>query len=396
MKLLIVTNLYPPDVLGGYELLAQDVVDELRSRGHSVSVLTSGRGQAVEGVQRILHLSRSFGSEARKDRARHLIVAVHNATALRHHLHREGVPDAALVMSLRRLGVEPLRVLREFAVPYVLTVNDDWPVAFASGNGPGIRGRIGSLLDRAPWSKHMWRGLAVDRVLYLSACTRDLVRTAVPWFPPGLVRWQGVNHKLFSPRPFRRIPSQPELLFAGRLHPTKAPEVALETLAALRSLGIRGRLTFAGAPVSAPYQVELSHRSVALGVADDVRWLGLVPRDQLADVYRGSDVVLFLSRWAEPQGLTYMEAIACGVNVVAYPLGGAKELLDACPVVARAPSCTGPAVARVIADLMRDPIRQERLVADGLQLVTRRLSLDAYVDDLVVLLRNACLPERGA
>ncbi|HQP36897.1 MAG TPA: hypothetical protein PLI95_17055, partial [Polyangiaceae bacterium] len=99
-------------------------------------------------------------------------MAVHNATALRRHLRCEGVPDAALVMSLRRLGIEPLRVLREFAVPYVLTVNDDWPIAYASGNGPGIRGRIGRVLDCAPWSKHTWRGLAVNRVLYLSACTR--------------------------------------------------------------------------------------------------------------------------------------------------------------------------------------------------------------------------------
>ncbi|HQP36869.1 MAG TPA: hypothetical protein PLI95_16910 [Polyangiaceae bacterium] len=45
---------------------------------------------------------------------------------------------------------------------------------------------------------------------------------------------------------------------------------------------------------------------------------------------------------------------------------------------------------------MRDPIRQERLVADGLQLVDRRLSLDAYVDDLVALLGNACQLRGGA
>src|SRR6185312_5590282 len=41
MKILVVTNLYPPQHVGGYELGCRDVVEKLRGRGHEVRVLTS-------------------------------------------------------------------------------------------------------------------------------------------------------------------------------------------------------------------------------------------------------------------------------------------------------------------------------------------------------------------
>ena len=36
MKILVVSNLYPPDVIGGYELGCRQAVDALRARGHDV------------------------------------------------------------------------------------------------------------------------------------------------------------------------------------------------------------------------------------------------------------------------------------------------------------------------------------------------------------------------
>ena len=41
MKILVLSNLYPPDVIGGYELGCKQVVDALRARGHDVRVLTT-------------------------------------------------------------------------------------------------------------------------------------------------------------------------------------------------------------------------------------------------------------------------------------------------------------------------------------------------------------------
>ena len=47
MKILALSNLYPPDFLGGYELACQQVVDGLRSVGHDVRVLTAAPRKPV-------------------------------------------------------------------------------------------------------------------------------------------------------------------------------------------------------------------------------------------------------------------------------------------------------------------------------------------------------------
>lgn len=57
MKILALTNLYPPDFLGGYELVCCQVVDALGAAGHEVRVLTSAPRQPVPPVP---HVDRVF------------------------------------------------------------------------------------------------------------------------------------------------------------------------------------------------------------------------------------------------------------------------------------------------------------------------------------------------
>jgi glycosyltransferase involved in cell wall biosynthesis len=59
-----------------------------------------------------------------------------------------------------------------------------------------------------------------------------------------------------------------------------------------------------------------------------VRWLGVLPRDELALVYASSDVFTFPSR-NETFGLVMLEAMACGTPVAAFPVDGPLEVLRA-------------------------------------------------------------------
>ena len=58
----------------------------------------------------------------------------------------------------------------------------------------------------------------------------------------------------------------------------------------------------------------------------DVTWLGILPRDALAEVYQASDVFVFPSR-SETFGLVMVEAMATGTPVAAYPVDGPLEVL---------------------------------------------------------------------
>lgn len=59
-----------------------------------------------------------------------------------------------------------------------------------------------------------------------------------------------------------------------------------------------------------------------------VRWLGLLHRSELQEVYAAADVFVFPSR-SETFGLVMLEAMACGTPVAAFPVDGPLEVLGA-------------------------------------------------------------------
>ena len=60
---------------------------------------------------------------------------------------------------------------------------------------------------------------------------------------------------------------------------------------------------------------------------DQVRYIGPVGSEQRDALLGGADALLHLVSFAEPFGLTMVEAMACGTPVVATPLGAVPEVV---------------------------------------------------------------------
>jgi glycogen(starch) synthase len=389
MRILLLSNLFPPDVLGGYELLAADVADGLRRRGHDVVVLTSGapRESDPPWVQRHLSLVRPFHEPGQLDRVRHVRAAHSQARAL-DALDALGAQrfDVALAMSLRRLGLHLPRELAKRGIPTVYCFNDDWLLAHRPGQGhTPLRRAIWTALERGPLGAHTFQGAPIERAVYVSASIRDALRDGGAPVPEGVVRFQGVDLQRFPARPFRPVGGAPRLLFAGRLHATKGCDRALHALASLRATGVPATLTIAG---DGAERAALQSLSETLGLTGAVTFLGLVPRIELARIYREHDVFLFPSLWQEPAGLTYLEAMASGVPVVGLARGGAGELLvhDENALVAEDAETLAEGVRRLVAS----PALAERIVSGGLDTVRTRASLEGYVGAIESELFGAC------
>lgn len=74
------------------------------------------------------------------------------------------------------------------------------------------------------------------------------------------------------------------------------------------------------------YLTGLRQRVADSGLADRIRFLPEVPVDRMADWYGALDLYVAPQRW-EGFGLTPLEAMACGVPVVATRVGAFEELL---------------------------------------------------------------------
>ncbi|MDO5625943.1 MAG: glycosyltransferase family 1 protein [Pseudomonadota bacterium] len=137
----------------------------------------------------------------------------------------------------------------------------------------------------------------------------------------NLRHWtHGVDTDLFgfSPRPGGFEPlgrlARPVQLFVGRVSYEKNIQAFLE-------LDLPGTKVVCGV---GPVEAKLRARYA------DVRWLGVLPRPELARVYAAADVFVFPSR-ADTFGLVMLEAMSCGTPVAAYPVDGPREVLAAAP-----------------------------------------------------------------
>jgi glycosyltransferase involved in cell wall biosynthesis len=94
----------------------------------------------------------------------------------------------------------------------------------------------------------------------------------------------------------------------------------------------------------------------AAGVADRIQLVGAVPKEDMPRWYRSADV-LVTAPWYEPFGLTPLEAMACGVPVIATSVGGLTDTvvdgLTGDLVPPRNPRALGAAIRRLLGDRIR-------------------------------------------
>ncbi len=110
-----------------------------------------------------------------------------------------------------------------------------------------------------------------------------------------------------------------DIAYAGRLSPEKGVDTLIQ---AVGRLG--GFLHVAGEGPEATRLAALAE-SEAPGL---VRFHGRLPKPELHALLRTASVVAVPSRWYENQPMIVLEAMACGVPVVASDLGGLSELIE--------------------------------------------------------------------
>ena len=122
----------------------------------------------------------------------------------------------------------------------------------------------------------------------------------------------------------------PLLVYVGRMGPEKGLPMLLEAFERAREALPNLHLLMVG---DGPLRAALSGRSHA-----QVRWVGPVPHDRVADFLLSADLFVTAST-SEVQPMTFLEALAAGTPVVAVTSAAARDLLagdldGVCPATA--------------------------------------------------------------
>lgn len=392
MKILVVGNLYPPVIYGGYEILCAQVVGALQERGHTVRVVTSVQGGETvpeePGVERVLSLTTPFPMSGEKvgfvdfRRPTQQRVAVENKARVLQSI-AEFQPDIVFCWCMNRLSLGPVYAAQAAGVPVCYTINDEHPKQFSAAVGYSPARLLRALLDRFLYPMATFRGLRPFPLTVISeALRRILLEQGVPVAKARVIHQGVVLERL----PFRPTPREPQevfrVVYAGQISRAKGVHTLVRAIGILEgetpgvfSLDIAG----GGVP---DYLDELRRLVGELGLDGRVVFLGQQSHDGIAGVYHGHHAKVFCSEWEEPFGLAHMEAMACGCALVSTTTGGTRELVRDGENALAYPAGDAAALARQLRRFFDDePLRME-LVRRGRAWIECHHALPRYVDDL--------------
>ncbi len=327
MKVLVLSNLYPPDVIGGYELGCKQVVDALRARGHDVRVLTiAPRTPAPpeRHVYRTLKVSEIWNSN------RYVMDRNHRVTGRLMHAEATGVnafnvhaltqvvddfrPDvvyAWMIVGIGGLGL--MATVQHLGLPWVWHLMDDVPVQLCRSEGKVIE----PLLRE------------VDRQLdgrYL-ACSRQLVDEVeaggVRLAPDVEVVPNWVVGEAPAPRARTYRPGETlRVMAAGQIAQHKGVDLLIESIAEVRRRGFEGIVVDIYGNAEDQSFPALVRR---LGLDDHVRFRGARPQAELARLYESHDLFAFPTWRREPFAFAPLEAAWRGCVPLMSQLCGNAE-----------------------------------------------------------------------
>ena len=143
----------------------------------------------------------------------------------------------------------------------------------------------------------------------------------------------GVDTELFRPidkakaREALEIEESKVVLSVGRIEPLKGLDILITALATLEDPGDTRLLIVGGEPVRDSYVQWLMSLADKLGLEDSVTFTGAVPQTELPKYYGAADIFV-LSSYYETFGLVALEAMACGLPVVASRFGGPSTFVE--------------------------------------------------------------------
>ena len=138
----------------------------------------------------------------------------------------------------------------------------------------------------------------------------------------------GVDGELFRPMGLREARKGPRrLLYVGRFDVAKGLNVLLAAAAKLRSGGRDLQLTFVGGSAATGTAEPFRAEAQRLGVADICNFVDEVPGSELPAVMGEADL-LVLPSFSEGLPLVLVEAMACGLPLVAKRCGGPVEVVE--------------------------------------------------------------------
>jgi glycosyltransferase involved in cell wall biosynthesis len=340
MRVLQIVHQFPPEHIGGVELITQQLHDNLGALGHQCLVLTRGSTPQNER-QNGIYVAKIDASPAKR------FLATYGQPMLHAEVSQLLAREAFDIVHLQHLMGYPASIVDTIVarrIPLVISIHDYWHACanaqlitnfdHAICDGPGLL-----KCSRCAAARGGWPGLSAPAFMPLMALRsrllkRTLAQAAVVTSPSSFViewfrtqgwdttHWRVIPYGLNgTPRtPYPPAPT-PRIAYVGSLAWQKGVHVLID---AFNRMPPDAQLTIAGPlDVFPEYVAELRKQAVHPGI----RFSGVFDRAQVWTLLSESDALVMSSLWHETASLTAREGLAAGCHVIASHVGALSEAI---------------------------------------------------------------------
>lgn len=398
MKILAITDSFPPHHSGGYELRCRDVLIGLMNRGHEVQIITTrcptktcGLHKDDQDISRVL---------VRRSETHTIYTRIVRDIVEMRFINRvvdEFKPDIAYLSHLGDLLNPIFFYFSDRNIPIVF---DDGGLGIIHVNRIFHRGIYFHKIERDPiikkWIKdfvgtiiHVISGNLIPkslkwpteiRVFFNSRHSKELALDKGVPVENASVIFSGIDTSVFHFKSETIIHNPLRILLPGRIESQKGTKDAVSLLSILKGLHVPVCLTIVGNEDSQSYFEEIVQKLRLLNLEDKAKILPMVNHEKLAELYRDSDICFFPSYHETGFSRVPLEAMACGCLVISYGNEASNEIIKN----GETGYITLPgdihAVAALITNLISDPIKYQQIVKNAVEKVNREFNMEAYLD----------------
>jgi spore coat protein SA len=215
-------------------------------------------------------------------------------------------------------------------------------------------------------SRSMLNNLQRDANL-LVFCSNFLRNQALKRFPDlskAVVLYNGADEAIFHSPLSRSRSGSLTVLFASRLVPEKGVHVLMDAMRLLERRGIDLRLKVFGASAFGGSATTTYIRELQRAPPSNVEFGGYKSGLALAQEFQAADIFCLPATYEEPLAMVLLEAIACGLPVVASSVGGVPEVISSRSGILVPPS-DPEALASALAKLVASRELREEMSREG-------------------------------
>jgi len=331
MKILIVSNLYPPFQIGGYEAACKNAAEGLKKRGHDVTVLTSpshAPGPYIEEEERSvlrnlkLHFFGPYlGTHEKVTQVNTLEGMVTNFINTSNLLNAIAAKKPDCIYFFNIIGIGGLALLdavNTLNIPWTLHLMDRVPEILQSGFSKSVlsifNAHNGDIYNN---------GNIISMSQQLISEIKEMMdgfnfKCPVTFIPGWVDAKTPITKRAYNSN------NHTKFISAGAIQPHKGIDIIIDASKLLKDHGINNfSVDIYGEGLVSDY-VSISKQK---NLADKIKFKGFRSQQELIEIYKNSDAFLFPTWEREPFGFAPIEAASAGCIPIITDRCGASERL---------------------------------------------------------------------